>query len=324
MKVIGEWLSEWNTPGTLGDVVPWAISSAFAVLAVVVTRRGKQREQALAVTAWVEQLADGRTVARVRNSSRDRIEAVGVMLGIAADRGDADSASQCFTTEVIGPERSVDFPVEVSDSRLKVRLYFTDRAGRSWIYTEHGGLKRSWRLPSDFFHGLNTGPDSNVTDHAPAQDGSNITPLGRLPVSRMDLTGEDGTNVTITFMPQTGHLRPSTVVELTRQDDRKFARVYLDEFDHILAATICHLPSDTRTRSFPKYGRTDKYALTFFGPPGMDLRDGWSQQSLDEAIPLGGMHATMPELGYVAYDKKGHLTCIVLHLSALHPDFLDA
>ncbi|UIJ35131.1 hypothetical protein [Allobranchiibius sp. GilTou73] len=326
----GQWIQEWWAPGTTGDLISWSITAVMALYAYFSRRAGKRREQALQVTAWIDHRSDGRIVARARNSSRDRIEAVGLMVAPVHENlefsDEAGSEAQFFTVPAIGPERSVEFllgfGVQLAGD-LRIRLYFSDHQTRSWTLFESGRLKRGQRLSKAFFSGLNLGSPARVTNHENSLDEEDRKEtLPDLDITRLDIDPSDGTNIIMTFLPKEGEFKVSTFAELKREDGKK-ARISLDDGDHLLSLKICLLPTDIKNYCFPHYVKTDSKVLVLFGAASEPEDAVFAHmEEMSDAFQLGGMNTPWPELGAIAYNDIGRPVCIAIERTALHPAFL--
>ncbi|MBD3944784.1 hypothetical protein [Nocardioides ganghwensis] len=328
-----DWLRGWNEPGTLGDVLPWLVTSMVTVLATLVLslrrRRQERREQALQIAAWVDESPQDGSVIRVRNSSRQRIESVAALVARMPVRGeepvDWDHDAQFFACLTIGPERTVTFPLRDSLTAVghfRVRLYFSDHAGRPWILWENGTLGRTRRAVADsFFTGTSSGRTAEMMDHSGTvgPDGNRVE-LANIPVQRLDVDEEDGTNISLVLLPKGKSAEPSAVAELTR-DGKRVARVYLDAEDRIMRLTVCNLPEDTWKYCYPQYLFAERYTV-LFGTPGQDVGELLDTFDVGDAWVLGGKHTPWNEMAHLAYDSGGRLRAIMFNRRSLVPGFL--
>lgn len=335
LEGLKEWLLEWNKPGTLGDVLPWLITSLVTVASVIVMyfhrRRQRRREQALQVTAWADELPGGGIVARVRNSSRDRVEQIVVMvaqpsLESQSTQG-ADDNAQLFAVGAIGPERSVDFPLAASVANQQpplIRLYFRDRSGQAWMLHEGGKLSRRRRsVAAAFFSSVDTGRRAQVLDHSGTLGpNGEAVELADMPIHRIDVDPNDGNNVTISFLPPGATTTPATVAEMQKDNDSRIARAYLDADDRLVRLTICNLPADTRQYAFPRYAWDSQTYTVCFGRRTDSLEQLTDVGRIHSAWTLGGKHTPWGDLAYVAYDEHGHLLNLVIPRSNLMPGFV--
>lgn len=223
--VLKDWFMQWVVPGDLGDVIPWLFALVMGVLTFRASRLKARREQALQISAWIDEDIDGSRIARVRNSSRLPIDRVLVMVARPRPDGpnkeDWESNGQMFPASGIGPERSADFPIAptiICNQQPLIRLYFRDYKRMAWILNENGQLKKQKRSVSPAFHtGIGTGQRSSMTDHSGIL-GSDNQPvrLADADIVRLDLDQTDGNNITVSFVPKGEIITPESVAELTK------------------------------------------------------------------------------------------------------------
>src|SRR5450759_48052 len=326
-EALGRWLLEWNKPGTLGDVLPWLITSVVTITSLLVMffdrRLQRKREQALQVTAWIDELPHGGWVARVRNSSRDRIERIGLMVAqpsqeVPTPEGWDDNA-QLFTAFAIGPERSLDFPLAPSTSNNEqplVRLYFSDRSGQAWLLHEAGKLSRQRRkIAKAFMSKVDIGRRAAVSDHSGTVGPDNESvQLADMPICRIDIDPKAGNNITITLVPDGTPVTPANIAEMQRGNGGGVVgRAYLDANDKLVRLTICNLPSDTRSYAFPQYllhGK-DTYVV-LFGRRTDAIDELAAPEKVHSGWVMGGKHTPWGELARVGYDAAGHLLVLTI------------
>jgi hypothetical protein len=331
-----KWLLEWNKPGTLGDVLPWLITSVVTVVSILVMyfyrRVKRKREQALQVTAWIDELPLGGWVARIRNSSRDRIENIVLMVAqpsrqVPTPEGWDDNA-QLFTAVAIGPERSLDFPLAPSTTnheQPRVRLYFSDRSGQAWILHETGELSRQRRNAAQaFVSRINIGRHAAVSDHSGTVGPDNRpVQLAAIPISRIDIDPKDGNNISITLVPDETPVTPANVAEMQRGTGLEVvARAYLDANDKLVRLTFCNLPADSRHYTFPQYMHGKDSYVVLFGRRTDSIDDLAAPEKIHSGWVMGGKHTPWGELASVGYDAAGNLLVLTIPKQHLMPEFL--
>ena len=321
---LGAWIAEWNTPGTLGDVLPWAISGLIAVcssaIAVATRKRQRVREQALQVSVWIEEEPGKPRIARVRNSSRSVIQ--DILVAAYVD----DAEAQIFTTGSIGPERSFDFPLRSSTPQGPVKFFmrFSDSDGRKWEVSSERKLRRSGGVPKPFLNNLVLDEQAKVTDHSAATGpGGERLQLGAGSFSRIDIDEQDGNNISVVLVPKGAKVSPASVAEYTQSgSDEKLARVFLDDSDKVVKITVCNLPADTREHCYLEEMGGPNYHFMCFGKRGEGPDRLLDPGLIGNVLELGGKHQPIDIGVRIAYDHEGHLRSILIPHDRLLPGFL--
>ncbi len=207
-------LGGWDEPEVVVGVAGLLFILIGGAARYVARSRATRRAQAQLVGAWLDRLRDGRVVVTVRNRSDQPV--TDVVIHVSRRLGESapvphlpqEPDLQLIAAPMIGPERTVKFPVDMAtdeDARsLEAKTHFRDAAGTSWIRDERGKLLRhkTGRLEADAFGVSRVSGWAEAMEHAvsPASEPAGVE-VPTVAYTTHTMSSAGGNQLTVSLSP---------------------------------------------------------------------------------------------------------------------------